>query len=66
MPVIHPKISMSVRLMIRFGCAGNTPVLWEVNVVGIYADYAISGAHLKSRPEALRLLKEAQEIALTS
>jgi len=31
------------------------------NVVGIYADYAISGAHLKSRPEALRLLKEAQE-----
>ena len=31
------------------------------DVVGIYADYAISGAHLKSRPEASRLLKEAQE-----
>lgn len=30
-------------------------------VVGIYADYAISGAHLKSRPEASRLLKESQE-----
>jgi site-specific DNA recombinase len=31
------------------------------DVVGIYADYAVSGAHLKSRPEASRLLKEAQE-----
>ncbi len=31
------------------------------DVVGIYADYAVSGAHLKSRPEACRLLKEAQE-----
>jgi len=24
------------------------------DVVGIYADYAVSGAHLKSRPEASR------------
>jgi site-specific DNA recombinase len=31
------------------------------NVVGVYADYAVSGAHLKSRPEACRLLKESQE-----
>jgi len=31
------------------------------NVVDIYADYAVSGAHLKTRPEAMRLLKEAQE-----
>ncbi len=31
------------------------------DVVGIYADYAVSGAHLKSRPEASRLLKESQE-----
>ena len=31
------------------------------DVVGVYADYAVSGAHLKSRPEACRLLKESQE-----
>jgi site-specific DNA recombinase len=31
------------------------------NVVDIYADYAVSGAHLKTRPQAMRLLKEAQE-----
>lgn len=29
-------------------------------VAGIYADYAISGAHLKSRPEACRLLEDAK------
>lgn len=31
------------------------------NVVDIYADYAVSGAHLKTRPQAMRLLKDAQE-----
>ena len=31
------------------------------NVVQVYADYAISGAHLKSRPQASLLLKDAQE-----
>jgi site-specific DNA recombinase len=29
-------------------------------VVGVYADYAISGAHLRSRPEANRLLADAK------
>jgi site-specific DNA recombinase len=31
------------------------------NVVEVFADYAISGAHLKSRPEISRLLKDAQD-----
>jgi site-specific DNA recombinase len=31
------------------------------NVVGTYTDYAISGAHLKSRPDASRLLRDAQD-----
>src|SRR5258708_31025604 len=31
------------------------------NVVGTYTDYAISGAHLKSRPDANRLLRDAQD-----
>ncbi|BAI71504.1 site-specific DNA recombinase [Azospirillum sp. B510] len=30
------------------------------SVVEVYADYAISGAHLKSRPNAMRLLEDAR------
>jgi site-specific DNA recombinase len=30
------------------------------DVVEVYADYAMSGAHLKTRPEATRLLRDAQ------
>lgn len=29
-------------------------------VAGVYADYAISGAHLRTRPQALRLLEDAK------
>ncbi|MGQ9367731.1 recombinase family protein [Azospirillum sp. A39] len=29
-------------------------------VAGVYADYALSGAHLRSRPQALRLLDDAR------
>jgi len=31
------------------------------NVIGTYTDYAISGAHLKSRPDASRMLRDAQD-----
>jgi site-specific DNA recombinase len=30
-------------------------------VTGIYADYAVSGGTLKTRPEAMRLLKDAAD-----
>jgi site-specific DNA recombinase len=31
-----------------------------MNILAVYADYAISGSHLLSRPEALRLLEDAR------